>query len=392
MLLFEEGILRGVFPLKKKWLILTGVVILAVALTTVAFAANPIKLIVNGQEIKPDVPPQIINGRTMVPVRWVAEALGADVWWEKKTQSVLINMPDLALLQQQIVLLRKAIAPTSPEEAVEQWAKGMKERNGALQYAVLSPELKKEQYSNYERCGWITGVSSPWIEEYKILSESKTGDGTWTYEIQFSLKTSTGPAGTFVTKVAVKQYEQNWYVAQILNQDSLISQLREEARDYLVRKYKNHYRILKTEVSTLSQSITDSKAEADFATKVIKVPLYTSPEDWPTQKGRIKYLKENRNRLSPEQIRKVEETIDFWNQELEMYINEPSESNEWLKVTAEFDGLGVINKNSVKIFSDDGLGNYYPVKEDDPSFLTAEELVSQGYEEMQRLVEQQSRR
>lgn len=77
--------------MKKKWLILTGVVILAVALTTVAFAANPIKLIVNGQEIKPDVSPQIINGRTMVPVRWVAEALGADVQWDEHANAVRIN-------------------------------------------------------------------------------------------------------------------------------------------------------------------------------------------------------------------------------------------------------------------------------------------------------------
>ncbi|MQL52519.1 hypothetical protein GFC01_09645 [Desulfofundulus thermobenzoicus] len=66
---------------RKKWLIVFGAAILTAALATLSFAASPIKLIVNGQEIKPDVPPQIINDRTMVPVRWVAEALGADVQW-----------------------------------------------------------------------------------------------------------------------------------------------------------------------------------------------------------------------------------------------------------------------------------------------------------------------
>lgn len=77
--------------MKKKWLILTGAVMLTVTLAAGAFAANPIKLIVNDQETKPDVPPQLINGRTMVPIRWVAEALGADVQWDAGKRQVKIS-------------------------------------------------------------------------------------------------------------------------------------------------------------------------------------------------------------------------------------------------------------------------------------------------------------
>ncbi|MBE3586356.1 MAG: copper amine oxidase N-terminal domain-containing protein [Thermoanaerobacter sp.] len=50
---------------------IVGAVLLVGIFTTIAFADNPIKLFVNGQEIKPDVPPQLINGRTMVPIKWV---------------------------------------------------------------------------------------------------------------------------------------------------------------------------------------------------------------------------------------------------------------------------------------------------------------------------------
>jgi len=50
-----------------------------------------IRLFVAGKEITPDVPPQIIDGRAMVPVRFVAEALGADVEWDSKTYTVIIN-------------------------------------------------------------------------------------------------------------------------------------------------------------------------------------------------------------------------------------------------------------------------------------------------------------
>jgi len=78
--------------MRKKWLSVIGAVMLAAVLTTAAFAANPVKLIVNGREIKPDVAPQIINGRTMVPVSWVAEALSADVQWDEKQRIVKIKL------------------------------------------------------------------------------------------------------------------------------------------------------------------------------------------------------------------------------------------------------------------------------------------------------------
>ncbi len=55
-----------------------------------ATASSNIRLIVNGNEIKTDVPPQLINGRVMVPARFVAEPLGAEVKWDKKTKTISI--------------------------------------------------------------------------------------------------------------------------------------------------------------------------------------------------------------------------------------------------------------------------------------------------------------
>jgi hypothetical protein len=45
---------------------------------------------VNGETRSLDVPPTAIRGRTMVPVRFVAENLGADVLWVGKSQLILI--------------------------------------------------------------------------------------------------------------------------------------------------------------------------------------------------------------------------------------------------------------------------------------------------------------
>ncbi|MFZ5968854.1 MAG: stalk domain-containing protein [Bacillota bacterium] len=45
----------------------------------------------NGESVKLDVQPVIIDGRTMVPLRFISEALGAEVVWDDAARSVLIT-------------------------------------------------------------------------------------------------------------------------------------------------------------------------------------------------------------------------------------------------------------------------------------------------------------
>ncbi|MBE7053555.1 MAG: copper amine oxidase N-terminal domain-containing protein [Ruminococcaceae bacterium] len=46
---------------------------------------------VDGKEVKLDVPAQIINSRTLVPVRFISESLGASVAWNGETKTVTIT-------------------------------------------------------------------------------------------------------------------------------------------------------------------------------------------------------------------------------------------------------------------------------------------------------------
>lgn len=55
-----------------------------------ALAKTP-ELIINNQLVKTDVAPQIINGRVLVPLRVISECLGAVVDWEKNSQTVTIK-------------------------------------------------------------------------------------------------------------------------------------------------------------------------------------------------------------------------------------------------------------------------------------------------------------
>lgn len=55
---------------------------------TAVHCENDIMVTLDGQEIAFDVPPQIINERTLVPMRAIFEALGAEVQWNGETQTV----------------------------------------------------------------------------------------------------------------------------------------------------------------------------------------------------------------------------------------------------------------------------------------------------------------
>ncbi|MNH75651.1 Telomeric repeat-binding factor 2 [compost metagenome] len=63
--------------MKKKVLIVSGIILIAASLTTGVFAATKYSLIVNGTKINTEL--KIIDGTTYVPLRTVSEALGAKV-------------------------------------------------------------------------------------------------------------------------------------------------------------------------------------------------------------------------------------------------------------------------------------------------------------------------
>ena len=77
---------------------LVGFVSAAMLLTCImipgASAADGIRVMLGGSEIAFDVPPQIINERTMVPLRAIFEALGASVDWDGSTQTVSAKRGD----------------------------------------------------------------------------------------------------------------------------------------------------------------------------------------------------------------------------------------------------------------------------------------------------------
>jgi hypothetical protein len=68
--------------------------------TTIVLYVRTGVMTVNGAKIPLDVPPQIINDRTMLPLRAIFEALAADVSWDAKTQTVTARKDGTTVVMQ----------------------------------------------------------------------------------------------------------------------------------------------------------------------------------------------------------------------------------------------------------------------------------------------------
>lgn len=61
-------------------------------------STNPIEIYINGQKINSDVPPMIVNDRTIAPVRVISENLGAQVTWDNDNRLVEITTPSKKII------------------------------------------------------------------------------------------------------------------------------------------------------------------------------------------------------------------------------------------------------------------------------------------------------
>lgn len=189
---------------------------LIVSLSTIAFAGGSIKIFYNGQEIKTDTSPININSRIFAPVRTIAEAMGAKVSWDKDSNQVNITGNDQSM---QISSLEHALAPKTALDAVNSWAEGKQTRNGAWQYAVMTPELRKASYDDFVSMHWSTGTSSPWVKSFEVREQRKLGENNYRYSVKFTWTDSINSTSETTQYVTVKNIDGTWLVDSIDNLD-----------------------------------------------------------------------------------------------------------------------------------------------------------------------------
>lgn len=77
------------------------ILLIVIALSTLfninVIADEDIKVIYNGKELQFDQPPIIRDGRTLVPMRAIFEAIGAEVTWDDTTQEITATKKNIEL-------------------------------------------------------------------------------------------------------------------------------------------------------------------------------------------------------------------------------------------------------------------------------------------------------
>lgn len=82
--------------MKKTISIILSIMLLMSTIISV-YANDDIKVTLDGKQLTFDVAPQIINNRTMVPLRAIFEALGATVEWDNDTQTVTAKKSEITI-------------------------------------------------------------------------------------------------------------------------------------------------------------------------------------------------------------------------------------------------------------------------------------------------------
>lgn len=124
-------------------------------------------------------------------------------------------------LEEKSKLLKDALdelAATSKEQAINIYSKGVKKRSGPMQYSVMSANLKNQfekEMIDTENYAWVTGVSSPWVRDYKIMKLEKINRNEYKATVVFFLQTSSGPFKTEKRVLTINQKNNRWYIIDI---------------------------------------------------------------------------------------------------------------------------------------------------------------------------------
>jgi len=91
---FQEG-----GSVKKLWIsILVVLVVFPMMFQSSVKAATPISIIIDGVRLSTDQAPVMVNGRTMVPLRAIFEAFNATIKWNQKAQTVTATKDDTTIM------------------------------------------------------------------------------------------------------------------------------------------------------------------------------------------------------------------------------------------------------------------------------------------------------
>ncbi|KEK11643.1 hypothetical protein EP18_10815 [Lysinibacillus sphaericus] len=108
---------------------------------------------------------------------------------------------------------------TEPKQAVEFWILGVNNRSGAVQYAMLSPALRKQSRSKFEQTHWITGQSSPSVSNFSFIKVEKVSESkmrcTVKYDLLASYRDFGGGEKIIIVEKNLNPFKEYWFISSI---------------------------------------------------------------------------------------------------------------------------------------------------------------------------------
>jgi hypothetical protein len=127
---------------------------------------------------------------------------------------------DTKSLENQITSFMSGLRAETPKQAIELWILGVKNRSGAVQFAMLSPSLQKHTRKQFEKSSWGTGQSSPWVDNFRFVRVNKANSTKYQYTVTYDLLTSFAKVGGGQKVITVEKNPEpdstNWFITEII--------------------------------------------------------------------------------------------------------------------------------------------------------------------------------
>lgn len=122
-------------------------------------------------------------------------------------------------LEAQITSFMTGLRTENPKQTVELWLLGVRNRSGAVQYALLSPSLQKQTRKQFEERNWGTGQSSPWVDNVRITRVEHSSDEQVRFSVTYDLVNSFTNFGSGQKVITLEKNPETrlstWYITKI---------------------------------------------------------------------------------------------------------------------------------------------------------------------------------
>ncbi len=150
--------------MKKITSLLLALLMLMGMMTIPALASDEVSVYLFGEKLSFDVPPQIINGRTLVPMRKIFESLGYEVDWDKETKTAIATREGMTI----------RITENSYTMYVNGEAKTLDVAPCIVKGRTMVPARAISESSGY-KVDWDNDTRSVLITEYDALDKKFVG-------------------------------------------------------------------------------------------------------------------------------------------------------------------------------------------------------------------------